>query len=73
MKRTKKNQIFAGIALFAIFFSAISTAILVMVSPVSAPAPENNTKQETDISKILKNTIWDTKIATGSTLTWTTK
>jgi hypothetical protein len=68
MKRTKKNQIFAAIALFAIVFSVVSTAVLVIFSQTTqAPNPQ-------DLEKILNSFSWttQTKVLSGSTLTWTT-
>ncbi len=67
MKRTRKNQILAWLALFAIFFWVISTAILVMLSPVSAPGNDS-----VDLDEVLKWLSWTiVEASTGNSLTWT--
>ena len=68
MKRTTKHKILALISLFAIFFSVISTAILVIMSQVTQ-APS-----QWDLENLLNSFTWSkVEVSTGNTLTWTTK
>lgn len=69
MKKTKINQVFAFLALFAITFSVISTGVMIFLSP-SVEAP---TKEDVNLNELIKNFSWSTKItSSGNTFTWTT-
>jgi predicted house-cleaning NTP pyrophosphatase (Maf/HAM1 superfamily) len=68
MQRTTKNKILAIIALFAIFFSVVSTAILVIMTQITQ-APS-----QSDLEDILNSFSWTkVQVATWETLSWTTK
>lgn len=79
MKRTKINQIFAGLALFAIFFGVVSTAVMIIVSPETPSQTTTSSSSVTGLEQLLKEFSWSVQVVTWSTstgtqtLTWTTK